>query len=126
MIDSGLAWCTYAYNHHFTPLVKGNRIPLNLNKITFPADTILLYDESLEYIDDADFLPGYDVPSEQHNGRTNVVLADGHVVSIRAEELTPGGTNFCYGKPQRIKLTTPGATTISPKGTKPLPATDCK
>jgi prepilin-type processing-associated H-X9-DG protein len=124
--NAGLAMCTYAYNHHFTPLVKGNRIPLTLNKITFLADTYLLYDESPEYIDDADFIPGYDLPSDLHSSGTNVVLADGHAKRFNKDKLTPGGTNFCYGKPQRIKLTTPGATTISPKGTKPLPATDCK
>jgi prepilin-type N-terminal cleavage/methylation domain-containing protein len=111
--NGGLAWSTYTYNNLYVPGVNGVRIPISMAKVTYSADSIVLYDQSPETINDGDYVITGDGPGGQHNDGASAILADGHAKRYRIEELRPGGALFCYGVPDRRQLTIPGAATVA-------------
>jgi hypothetical protein len=122
--NGGLVWSTYTYNNSFTPSVNGVRIPISGAKITYSANTFVLYDEGPEFLNDADYLAwGADYPGGQHNDGSAVLCADGHAQRYRFEEISHGtgspidprwipagkaagtvGSKWCFYKPDRNSL----------------------
>ncbi len=98
------ALVTYTMNGYFARLKYA--------KITFPADTFMLYDESGTTVNDGSYNPtGYDCNGDQHTNGAIAASADGHAQRYpyfaigNVNGFTPGpGPLYCNFRPDRKKL----------------------